>query len=177
MFGVLDIALLVLLVVYFICIFKEINGLFTRITNNSASSKSRKRMLKTTFVFCIFNTTFVIILVLGFFLFKYNTSFSFIYNVNNVASRYYKDVDKDELLKEAFASVLNSLDDPYAQIIGDADMNFFHNKNSTLGYGLDVRKDSVYIFDVNQELSKQNVIKNDDKIISVNGVDVSREII
>lgn len=175
MFVILDIIILFMTILAFVFILKEIEILFLEFRENKSKSlKSIKLRVKGIFIFMVLISSILIIMVVGYFLFWYNDSFAFIRSVNNVVENYYKEVDKRELLKSAFESVLEQLDDPYAEIMDSNDMSFFYNKNKVLGYGLNLKDNDVYVFDVNNELSNQDTIKNDDKIVSANGVELSR---
>ncbi len=175
MFVVFDVLLVVLAILFLIFVFKLIEKLLFKFRNAKPEElKKVKRKVKITFAYIILLTNIMVIIILMYFLLKYNNSFIFIRNLNTVANNYYKEVDKNELLESAFESVLNELDDPYAEILQEKDMDFFYNKDDTFGYGLNSKNDGVYISSVIEELNDQGTIKDGDKIISVNGVDVSR---
>lgn len=175
MFVILDIIILFMAILAFVFILKEIEILFLEFREDKSTNlKSIKLRVKGLFIFMVLISSILIIMVVGYFVFWYNDSFAFIHSVNNVVDNYYKEVDKRELLKSAFKSVLEQLDDPYAEIMDSNDMSFFYNKNKVLGYGLNLKDNNVYVFDVNNELSNQDTIKNDDKIVSANGVELSR---
>ena len=68
---------------------------------------------------------------------------SFIENYNYIIDNYYEDVDKEQLINDAIAGMMNTLDDPYSAYITDDEANNFNInlQGSYKGLGLSVVKD------------------------------------
>ena len=68
---------------------------------------------------------------------------TFIENYNFIVDNYYQDIDKQQLINDAIAGMMNTLDDPYsAYIEGDEADNFNINlQGSYKGLGVSIVKD------------------------------------
>ena len=173
MFKITDVFMILLLIINFVITLKVIGDIVNKCcTLKEHELRKNKKKIKTLVMITIINMSIMILLVLAYFLIRFNSSVNFIFNVNTVAKEYYKEVDKDELLKTAFSSVLDELNDPYSKILESKDIDFFDGKKLDFGYGILLENDEAYINHLNENVVEQNTIKNNDKIISVNGINV-----
>lgn len=173
MFKITDVFMILLLIINFVITLKVIGDIVNKCcTLKEHELRKNKKKIKTLVMITIINMSIMILLVLTYFLIRFNSSVNFIFNVNTVAKEYYKEVDKDELLKTAFSSVLDELNDPYSKILESKDIDFFDGKKLDFGYGILLENDEAYINHLNENVVEQNTIKNNDKIISVNGINV-----
>ncbi len=173
MFKITDVFMILLLIINFVITLKVIGDIVNKCcTLKEHELRKNKKKIKTLVMITIINMSIMILLVLAYFLIRFNSSVNFIFNVNTVAKEYYKEIDKDELLKTAFSSVLDELNDPYSKILESKDIDFFDGKKLDFGYGILLENDEAYINHLNEHIVEQNTIKNNDKIISVNGINV-----
>lgn len=173
MFKITDVFMILLLIINFVITLKVIGDIVNKCcTLKEHELRKNKKKIKTLVMITVINMSIMILLVLTYFLIRFNSSVNFIFNVNTVAKEYYKEVDKDELLKTAFSSVLDELNDPYSKILESKDIDFFDGKKLDFGYGILLENDEAYINHLNENVVEQNTIKNNDKIISVNGINV-----
>lgn len=173
MFKITDVFMILLLIINFVITLKAIGDIVNKCcTLKEHELRKNKKKIKTLVMITVINMSIMILLVLTYFLIRFNSSVNFIFNVNTVAKEYYKEVDKDELLKTAFSSVLDELNDPYSKILESKDIDFFDGKKLDFGYGILLENDEAYINHLNENVVEQNTIKNNDKIISVNGINV-----
>lgn len=173
MFKITDVFMILLLIINFVITLKVIGDIVNKCcTLKEHELRKNKKKIKTLVMITIINMSIMILLVLAYFLIRFNSSVNFIFNVNTVAKEYYKEIDKDELLKTAFSSVLDELNDPYSKILESKDIDFFDGKKLDFGYGILLENDEAYINHLNENVVEQNTIKNNDKIISVNGINV-----
>ena len=173
MFKLSDIFMILLLIINFALTLKIIGGIVNDCCTLSEHELIKsKRKIKTLVIITVVNMCIMISFVVTYFLIRFNTSFNFIVNVNTVAREYYKEVDKDELLKKAFSCVLDELNDPYSEILESEDVDFLDGKKLDYGYGILLDNNDAYITHLNENIVEQNTVKNDDKIISVNGINV-----
>lgn len=173
MFKITDVFMILLLIINFVITLKVIGDIVNKCCAlKEHELRKNKKKIKTLVMITIINMSIMILLVLAYFLIRFNSSVNFIFNVNTVAKEYYKEIDKDELLKTAFSSVLDELNDPYSKILESKDIDFFDGKKLDFGYGILLENDEAYINHLNENVVEQNTIKNNDKIISVNGINV-----
>ena len=173
MFKLSDIFMILLLIINFALTLKIIGGIVNDCCTLSEHELIKsKRKIKTLVIITVVNMCIMISFVVTYFLIRFNTSFNFMVNVNTVAREYYKEVDKDELLKKAFSCVLDELNDPYSEILESEDVDFLDGKKLDYGYGILLDNNDAYITHLNENIVEQNTVKNDDKIISVNGINV-----
>ena len=173
MFKLSDIFMILLLIINFALTLKIIGGIVNDCCTLSEHELIKsKRKIKTLVIITVVNICIMISFVVTYFLIRFNTSFNFMVNVNTVAREYYKEVDKDELLKKAFSCVLDELNDPYSEILESEDVDFLDGKKLDYGYGILLDNNDAYITHLNENIVEQNTVKNDDKIISVNGINV-----
>ena len=173
MFKITDVFMILLLIINFAITLKAIGDIVNKCcTLKEHELRKNKKKIKTLVMITVINMSIMILLVLTYFLIRFNSSVNFIFNVNTVAKEYYKEVDKDELLKTAFSSVLDERNDPYSKILESKDIDFFDGKKLDFGYGILLENDEAYINHLNENVVEQNTIKNNDKIISVNGINV-----
>ena len=173
MFKITDVFMILLLIINFAITLKAIGDIVNKCcTLKEHELRKNKKKIKTLVMITVINMSIMILLVLTYFLIRFNSSVNFIFNVNTVAKEYYKEVDKDELLKTAFSSVLGELNDPYSKILESKDIDFFDGKKLDFGYGILLENDEAYINHLNDNVVEQNTRKNNDKIISVNGINV-----
>ena len=173
MFKLSDIFMILLLIINFALTLKIIGGIVNDCCTLSEHELIKsKRKIKTLVIITVVNMCIMISFVVTYFLIRFNTSFNFMVNVNTVAREYYKEVDKDELLKKAFSCVLDELNDPYSEILESEDVDFLDGKKLDYGYGILLENNDAYITHLNENIVEQNTVKNDDKIISVNGINV-----
>lgn len=173
MFKLSDIFMILLLIINFALTLKIIGGIVNDCCTLSEHELIKsKRKIKTLVIITVVNMCIMISFVVTYFLIRFNTSFNFMVNVNTVAREYYKEVDKDELLKKAFSYVLDELNDPYSEILESEDVDFLDGKKLDYGYGILLDNNDAYITHLNENIVEQNTVKNDDKIISVNGINV-----
>lgn len=104
---------------------------------------------------------------------------AFIKNYNYLVDHYYEEVDKKELLNEAFKSMVDSLGDDFSGSIGDSESNNFDItlEGSYEGLGIEIVNDKDYnilIYSIipNSPASKSE-LKVGDVIKSINGQDLT----
>lgn len=68
---------------------------------------------------------------------------TFIENYNYIVDNYYEEVDKEKLINDAIAGMMNTLDDPYSAYIADDEANNFNInlQGSYQGLGVSIVKD------------------------------------
>ena len=68
---------------------------------------------------------------------------TFIENYNYIVDNYYENVDKEKLINDAIAGMMNTLDDPYSAYISDEESNSFNInlEGSYQGLGVSIVKD------------------------------------
>lgn len=68
---------------------------------------------------------------------------TFIENYNYIIDNYYEEVDKEQLINDAIAGMMNTLDDPYSAYISDDESNNFNInlEGSYQGFGVSILKD------------------------------------
>ena len=80
----------------------------------------------------------------------------------------------DVKYQNAFSEVLKDLNDPYAKILESDDIYSLKGQQTDLGYGIILKNNEAYVSNLNEEFFKQSAIKNDDRIVSVDGINVQR---
>lgn len=69
---------------------------------------------------------------------------NFINNYHYIIDNYYEEIDREQLINDAIAGMMNTLDDPYSAYISDEESNNFNInlEGSYQGLGLSILKDS-----------------------------------
>lgn len=101
---------------------------------------------------------------------------SFIENYNYIIDNYYEDVDREKLINDAIAGMMNTLDDPYSTYISDEESNSFNInlQGNYKGLGVSIVKDpeTQYImvyYTLKNSPAERAGLKTGDLIKSING--------
>lgn len=115
------------------------------------------------------------ILISLFIIFSSNPLMEFAINFCMVTDNYYEEVDKQELLKKAFNTVMVELDDDYTEVVGDEFIEHLKDNISTeYGYKIYFENDNVYISEIEDASIEEQGLKSGDRLICVNNKDIKR---
>ena len=101
---------------------------------------------------------------------------TFIENYNYIIDNYYEEVDKEKLINDAIAGMMNTLDDPYSAYIDDSEANNFNInlQGNYQGLGVSILKDPetnyimvYYVF--NDSPADKAGLKSGDLIKAIDG--------
>lgn len=175
MFKITDVFMVILFIANILIILKIIGDVINKCCEPGDNDlKKNKKKTKALVIITVANICMMTLIVIAYFLIRFDSSINFVFNVNKVANEYYKEVDKDELLKNAFSEVLKDLNDPYAKILESDDIYSLKGQQTDFGYGIILKNNEAYVSNLNDEFFKQSAIKNDDRIVSVDGINVQR---
>ena len=95
---------------------------------------------------------------------------------NNITNNYYEDIDKQKMLDKAVDAMLKYLDESYTTYLNDAEKEALEKKLSGTykGIGIEISNNEIVSILKNTPAEKAG-LKAKDKIIKVNGTDVSEQ--
>ena len=103
----------------------------------------------------------------------------FVKNYEYIVDNYYKEIDKEQLINDAIAGMMNSLDDPYSVYFDEAESSNFNITldGSYKGIGIQITKDEDSGYMLVSSIFKNSPaekagLKVGDKIISMDGEDL-----
>lgn len=123
---------------------------------------------------------FISMIIMGgllslFVIFPNNALLEFAFNFNEVTDNYYKEVNKEELLKKAFNAVINELDDKYTEVLNERFVEDLKNNiDSEYGYSIIEQDNGVYIDGITEKSIEEMGLKRGDKLVCINDIEVLR---